>query len=164
MTPRRAAPHPMDSPRRRPPRALVRTGYVLALAGHLLGCGGQNPELTGEEARKRLPEEVARLVPDDAILCHDEEGHEGTYRLWILRAPGGKRIEFPKRKGLEHHEMPVSALETILRSKLPSLGRGQPVDRHCRYTHWRARDGHEIQIREIVTDQGWFASVERVRM
>ncbi|MFO0907142.1 MAG: hypothetical protein U0794_02060 [Isosphaeraceae bacterium] len=140
-------------------------GWTLALSALLLGCGGSRSlELTGDEVRKRLPEEVSSLVPADAILCHDEEGQHGAYRLWILRKPAGSRIEYPKRRGLEHHAMPTTALESLLRSRLPSLDSGTPVDRHCHYTHWRATDGSEIQVREIVTDQGWFASVERVRM
>jgi hypothetical protein len=29
-----------------------------------------------------------------------------------------------------------------------------------RFTHWTLAGGSEIQIREIVTDRGWFASIE----
>jgi hypothetical protein len=137
----------------------------LLLAGCPGGNGGRSLELTGGEARGRLPEAVVDLVPADAILCHDEEGQEGAYHLWILRRPGGTWLEIPDRErpGFESHDMPPSALEVILQSKLPSLDRGRPLERRCRYTHWHDRDGAEILIREIITDQGWFAGVERVK-
>ena len=152
------------SGRSRCPHRSLSVGLVLALAGHLAGCDGpRSLELTGEEIRRRLPGEVVELLPTGSILCHDEEAQGGAYHLWILRKPGGTWLAFPGRKRVEHHSMPTSALETILRSKLPSLDRGQPVERRCRYTHWPAKDGAEIQVREIITDQGWFASVERVR-
>lgn len=153
----------------RPPSQSLRrvhlAGLFISVVGCFAGCGGsRNLELTGEKARHRLPRDVFGIIPEDAILRHEEEGEEGGYHLWILHKPGGKWITFPKRKGLEHHTMPTSALEAILQSKLPSLERGEPVERRCLYTHWTAGDGAEIQLREIITDQGWFASVERMRL
>lgn len=157
-------PHP---PRpSRPPRRTLSAALALALAGSFAGCGGpRSLELVGGELSQRLPAEVMKVIPADAVLCLDEDDQEGAYHIWILRKPGGTWIEFPKRKRIdfEHHSMPPTALETILESKLPSLNRGQPLERRCRYTHWRGEDGDEFQVRELVTDQGWFGSVERVR-
>jgi hypothetical protein len=151
--------------RSHPTRRALAAALILALAS---GCeGARSLELTGEEARRRLPAELAAIVPADAILCHDEQGHGGDYHLWIVRQPGGTWLEFPKRKGLDHHTMPTSALASILKSKLPSLDPGSPAEPRCRFTHWCADDndvGAEFQVREIITDQGWFASLERVRM
>ncbi len=142
-----------------------------ALAG---GCGrpescGILLELTGDELRRRLPEEVAGAVAEGAVLCLDEPRSDGAYHLWILRHPGGTWLSFPPRRpGRRHphetHEMPPSALESILRSRLPSLTTGNLREPRCRLTHWRSADGAEIQVRELITDQGWFASVERVAM
>jgi len=64
----------------------------------------------------------------------------------------------------EKHEMPASAIESIIRSKLRSMSIGRPEQPRCRYTLWRSSDGAELQVRELITDQGWFASVERVAM
>lgn len=60
--------------------------------------------------------------------------------------------------------MPPSAQEGLFRSRLPGIDRGKPAEPRCHCTHWTAADGAAIQVRELVTDQGWFASVERVRM
>lgn len=142
-------------------------GAVLALAA--VGCspdgGGTSLELTGPEALGRLPEGVLELIPADAILCHDEEMQNGDLHLWIVRKPGGTWLTFPaKTKGLDHHDMPPSALLSILGDRLPALKAGEPSERRCRFTHWPTAEREEIQVREIVTDHGWFASVERVRM
>ena len=58
----------------------------------------------------------------------------------------------------------LKAENQILRSRLPSLAPGAPTEPRCRFTHWRLADGAEVQVREVVTDRGWFASVERVAM
>lgn len=145
---------------RRPSSAAL----VLTLATCIAGCGGpRSLELSGAEMRRRLPEEVGAIVPAGAILCLDEEGQDGAYRVWILRKPGGELITFPGRSKVETHWMPTSAIETVLQARLPTLRRGAPAQRHCRYAHWRSRDGAEVQVREILTDQGWLATVERVR-
>ncbi len=132
------------------------------------GCGrsgGAGPELSGPEALARLPKEVTSQLPQDVVLCLDESGHDGAYRLWVLRRPDGSRLRFaPKPKGMESHEMPASALRSLLVSRLPSLDLGGPADPQCRLTHWRLADGAEVQIRELVTADGWFASVERVAL
>jgi len=155
-----------------PPR--VRTGpsiaFLAAVAAVALaspGCMERDAtlELTGPEALKRLPPEVAALIPDDSVLRLDQDRADGAYRIWILQRPGGTRLEFsPKPRGMDQHRMPPSALESILQARLPSLERGRPLESHCWFTHWRLADGAEIQIRELVTEQGWFASVERVAM
>ncbi|WP_435020139.1 hypothetical protein TA3x_001667 [Tundrisphaera sp. TA3] len=147
----------------------IRFVRLLILLAAASGCGGglgvASLELSGPEARGRLPESVAGLIPEGAILCLDEERHDGALHQWILRDPAGTWLAFPAGKGgPERHDMPPSALETILASRLPGLDRGTPREKRCRYTHWTAPDGAEIQVREILTDRGWFASVERVRM
>lgn len=148
------------------------TIYVLILLFLALldipGCGeaspaGRDDALSGKEAIARLPEEIASLLPSGLILCHEEERSDGDYRLWIVRSPDARLLEFPQRnrRGLEHHELPPTALESILRRR-PTLDFGRPQGR-CRFTHLPANDGGEIQIRELLTDQGWFASVEKVK-
>jgi hypothetical protein len=138
----------------------------MALAS--LGCGqrgGVALELRGPEALARLPREAAELIPEDSILCLDEARRDGAYRLWILRRPGGAWLSFAeKAKRAEQHRMPSSALEAVLRTRLPSLESGRPLEPHCRFTHWKLADGAEIQVRELITERGWFASVERVAM
>jgi hypothetical protein len=144
--------------------AVALIGWALAVAG----CGRSGStslELVGPDALARLPKEVASLLPEDVVLRLDETGHDGDYQLWILSRPDGSRLHFtPKVKGLESHEMPPSALRSLIVSRLPSLDLGGPSDTHCRLTHWRLPDGAEIQIRELVTQKGWFASVERVAL
>ncbi len=104
------------------------------------------------------------MLPPDAVLCLDETAEGETYRLWIIRKPGGTWLHFPpKLPGFEQHDMPPATLESVLTTKLPSLERGRPIERRCRYTHWHGEGGTEFQTREIVTDQGWFASVEQFR-
>lgn len=141
---------------------------VLAMMMAPCGCSerdGAIRDLTGPEALARLPKEVAALVPADSILRLDEDRPDDAYRLWILHRPGGSPLAFePKPRGMDQHQMPPSALEAILQTRLPSLERGRPLEPHCRFTHWRLADGAEIQIRELVTEQGWFASVERVAL
>lgn len=153
------------------PRKSLPTAFrILVAAVAMAACGcserdGAIRDLTGLEALERLPEEVAALVPEDAILRLDEDRADGAYRIWILQRPGGTWLEFkPKPRGMDRHQMPSSALESILQSRLPSLERGRPLEPHCRFTHWRLADGAEIQIRELITEQGWFASVERLAM
>ncbi|OJW19929.1 MAG: hypothetical protein BGO49_10390 [Planctomycetales bacterium 71-10] len=139
-----------------------------------LGCGragGYVGEQTGPEARRRLPAEVAELIPEDAVLCLDDARPDGSYRIWILRRPGGTWLDVPKaRPGgkaatqADSHDMPATALLGVLRSRIPGLDPGEPKEPRCRFTHWKSSDGVEIQVRELITDHGWFASVERVAM
>lgn len=133
----------------------------------LLAAGCSDPkslELVGDELRRRIPEELTRVLPPDAVLCLDETAGGEKYRLWILRRPGGTWLHFPKKlPGFEQHNMPPATLESVLTTKLPSLTRGRPIERRCRYTHWHGGGGTEFQTREIITDQGWFASVEQFR-
>ncbi|WP_165245614.1 hypothetical protein [Paludisphaera soli] len=148
-------------------RAALAVGLVAwtLLAPGCWGSGAASLELVGPEALARLPRAVASQLPDDVVLCLDETGHDGDYRLWILRRPEGSRLQLsPKLKGLESHEMPASALRSLLVFRMPTLDLGGPSDSHCRLSHWRLPDGAEIQIREIVTEKGWFASVERVAL
>lgn len=154
-------------PRRRTP------ALILALAS-AIGCGRAGDdfeELTGPEALRRLPGQVAELAPADAVLCLDDGRPDGSYRIWILRRPGGTWLDLPRARlggkaagGPDSHDMPATALLGVLRSRLPSLAPGAPTEPRCRFTHWRLADGAEVQVREVVTDRGWFASVERVAM
>jgi len=141
---------------------------VAAMAMASCGCrerGDAAPELTGPEALARLPTEAVELIPEDSILCLDETRQGGNYRIWILRRPCGGWLAFPeKSKRIEQHRMPSTALEAVLRSRLPSLESGRSREPHCRFTHWRLTDGAELQVRELITERGWFASVERVAM
>jgi hypothetical protein len=125
-------------------------------------------ELSGPEARRRLPAEVADLVAEDVTLCLDEARSDGTYHLWILRHSGETWMRAPKlprgRGRAETHDMPASAIESLIRSRFPSMSMGRPEQPRCRFTHWKSSDGAELQVRELITDQGWFASVERVAM
>ncbi|MDX2037646.1 MAG: hypothetical protein SFX72_13420 [Isosphaeraceae bacterium] len=149
-------------------RSLASALVAAACAAAAGGCGfaSAQPELVGPAALERLPESVRGLVPSDSILAHEEEGRDGGYRLWILRKPGGSRIEFPRRDrkhtDYEHHDLPASALLGLIQAKAPQLERGTPVDPKCRFTHWTATDRAEIQMRELITDRGWFASIERL--
>lgn len=156
------------------PRPLLRaTALAWALAASA-GCGpaaGGFEESTGPDALRRLPGQVAELVPADAVLCLDDARPDGSYRIWILRNPDGDWLDVPKSgpRGRpaarpDSHDMPPTALLGLLRSRLPGLDPGEPSGRRCRFTHWRLPDGAEVQVREIVSDRGWFASVERVAM
>lgn len=112
----------------------------------------------------RLPQSIRGLVPEATVLCFEEQGEGGSYSLFLLRNPGGDWLPAPKKKpaGWEQHRMPATALEGLIATKLPSLTTGKPKEPRCLLTHWRDADGAEIQVRELVTEQGWFASVERV--
>lgn len=157
-------PRHAPTPSSRPCREAARTAALLVTLLMLAGCTGpRGVEWDGDEARRRLPREVAAIVPPAAVLCHDEVREEEGYHLWILRQPAGAWLAFPPLKGFEQHAMPASAIEAVLRAKVPHLPRGHSPDRRCRYSHWRADDGAEVQVREVITDQGWFATVERVR-
>ncbi|AMV39253.1 hypothetical protein [Planctomyces sp. SH-PL62] len=141
---------------------------LVAFALMLSGCSPRTAaslELVGRDVRSRVPEQLAALLPDDVVLCLDEERQDGEYRLWILRGPGRERLRFPASlRGLESHRRPTSALTNLLAARLPSLTARSPSESHCRFTHWRLPDGAEIQIREVVLEAEWFASVERVAM
>ena len=157
-------------------RCDLRSTWILAAFAGVFAAAGCGPggadslELSGPEARRRLPAEVADLVAEDVILCLDDTRSDGAYRLWILRRPGGtwmRTPEAPKSRGRgkpEMHDMPASAIESLIRSRLPSMMTGKPERPRCRFTHWKSSDGAELQVREFITDQGWFASVERVAM
>ncbi len=152
------------------PRRSTRAAVVVWALISAIGCGrGGFPEATGPEALARLPGQVAELVPEDAVLCLDDARSDGSHRIWILRRPGGTWLTFPTAgpRGksaiqTETHETPATALTGVLRTRLPSLDPGGPIGGRCRFTHWRLPDGAEVQVRELVTDRGWFASVERV--
>ena len=132
-----------------------------------VGCGTPAPtaiDIRGAEMIGRLPASVRDQVPPRSVLRFEERGEGGAYSLQILHESGGERLATPKKKptGWEQHRMPATALEGLLATKLPSFPLGQTRESRCLLTHWRDPDGAEIQVREIVTDQGWFASVERV--
>ncbi|WP_337174646.1 hypothetical protein [Paludisphaera sp.] len=153
------------------PARLAALAWALALAAGGCGEGGGFVERSGAEALRRLPPEVADLVPEDAVLCLDEARADGDYRIWILRRPGGTWLDLPaerpRAKGapqVESHDMPPSALLGVLRSRTPGLDPGEPAEPRCRFSHWKLPDGAEVQVRELVTDRGWFASVERVAL
>ncbi len=141
---------------------------ILAFAAGCGNGGGESLELSGAEARRRLPAEVAELIAEDTILCLDETRSDGAYQLWLVRRPEGTWMRTPQasrgREKPETHDMPATAIESIFRSRLPSTSVGKPDPPRCRFTHWKASDGAELQVRELITDQGWFASVERVAL
>lgn len=128
------------------------------------GCArtGTQAERSGEAMRRDLPEELARLLPADVIECHRESATApAPYTLRIFRRPGGTWLEFPKKlPGLERHDLPARVLEGLLAAKVPGLDAGRPRSGVSRFTHW-SRGNVEYQVREIVTDLGWFASVEQ---
>lgn len=140
--------------------------WALALVGVWTGCapsGGTLLDLKGADAKERLPAEIASLLGGDVVLCLDEQKADGAYHLWLLRRPGGEWLDY---KGLkprpERHEMPAPAVESLFASRLPALPRGKADPARCRHAHWRGRDGADLHVKEIVTDLGWFASVERL--
>lgn len=147
-------------------RAVRAAAWVgVALASALpAGCGGQphQAERSGAELRRELPDELARLLPAAAIECHRESANSpGPYTLRIFRCPEGRWLEFPAGlPGLERHDLPASVLGRILAAKARGLEVGTPRGEVCRFTHWRRGDA-EFQVREIVTDRGWFATVEQ---
>jgi hypothetical protein len=130
------------------------------------GCtrSGPSSERSGEEMRRELPEPLSRLLPPDVVeCCHETAQSPATYQLWIFRRPGGSWLDFPKKlAGRERHDLPAQILEGMLAAKAPWLAPGRLQSTTCRYTHWTNGDT-AYQIREIVTDRGWFASVEEFR-
>lgn len=161
----------MLSDRGEPTRAAILACWALASALGCGGAGGAFEEISGPGALRRLPAQVAELAPPDVVLCLDDARPDGSHRIWILRHPGASWLDIPtgspRGKSAirpESHDMPPSAVLGVLRSRMPGLDPGEPAERRCRLTHWRLPDGAEIQVREILTDRGWFASVERVAM
>jgi hypothetical protein len=155
----------------RPVRAAILASWALASAFGCGDAGGRFEEMSGPEALRRLPAQVAELTPPDVVLCLDDARPDGSYRIWILRHAGGSWLKIPTGSSRDKsasrpdsHDMPPSALLGVLRSRLPDLDPGEPAERRCRFTHWRLPDGAEVQLRELLTDRGWFASVERVAM
>lgn len=144
-------------------RAAAWAGIALASALPA-GCGGppRQAERSGAELRRELPDELARLLPGTAVECHRESaGVPGPYTLRIFRCPGGDWLEFPAGlPGLERHDLPASVLGRTLAAKVPGLEVGTPRGEVCRFTHW-GLGAAEFQVREIVTDRGWFATVEQ---
>lgn len=129
------------------------------------GLGQASLERTGPESRGDLPGSIRGILPESAILCLEEATQEGAVRRWIFRDPAGTWLGTPGSPVRpERHDMPPSALESILATRLPALDRGTLRERKCRYTHWKEADGSEVQVREIVSDRGWFACVEQVRI
>lgn len=155
-------------------RRSVRAAALVCVLLPAVGCGRGSAafqETSGPEALRRLPDRLPELVPEDAVICLDDARQDGRYRIWILRDPGGTWMDFSKatpggKKGVkvESHDMPPTTLLGVLRSRTPGLKPGKPKEPRCRFTHWKAPDGAEIQTRELITDHGWFASVERVAM
>lgn len=147
----------------------------LILAG-LAGCTPtESPERSGPEMLGELPAGIAEELPDDVILCHRESTETpAKYQLWIFRSPAGALREIPSAKGAagpakprkaedtERHDLPASILVRILAAKVPRLEVGTPRADVCRYSHWTAGDA-EYQVRQVVTDRGWFATVEQFR-
>ena len=129
------------------------------------GCGhSMTPERSGSQMRLDLPDDLARLLPDGVIECHHEsDENPEPYALWIFRDPEGHLLDFPSElPGFERHELPGAVLARLLESKVPRLRPGPPRGGACRYSHWTTGDT-EYQVREFVTDGGWFASVELFR-
>ncbi|WZO97808.1 hypothetical protein EP7_004859 [Isosphaeraceae bacterium EP7] len=128
------------------------------------GCGttGQ-AERSGEEMRQELPTELAALLPADVAICHAESvDGEISYRLWVVRREKAELLTLPKSlRGVERHELPATVLTQMLTLKAPGLEHGTPVGKTCRFTHWDGT-GCEYQAREVVTDRGWFATLERI--
>lgn len=58
--------------------------------------------------------------------------------------------------------LPASVLERVLAAKAPWVEPGRSQPDVCRFTHWTRGDA-EYQVREIVTDRGWIATVEQFR-
>lgn len=136
---------------------------VSALAGG--GCAPSSPSVSpaGGPASGELPPELAGLIPPGATLCHSEAvDSPAAYRLWIFRDPEGAMLEFPDGlPGFERHDLPGSILDGFLGAKAPRLERGNLRGQACRFTHW-AGGGAEYQVREAMTDRGWFATVEQL--
>lgn len=44
-------------------------------------------------------------------------------------------------------------------AKAPAVRLGAPRQPRGRFTHWRLGEA-EIQVREVITENGWFASLE----
>lgn len=129
--------------------------------------------------RRGLPTELSRLLTADVVLCHHEAAESpAQYQLWIFRHPHGAYLDLPVQApskgrsrrgerrhlheggGPERHELPTSVLERMLAAKAPWVEPGRSQPDVCRFTHWASGDA-EYQVREIVTDRGWFASVEQ---
>jgi hypothetical protein len=131
--------------------------------------------------RRGLPTELSRLLPADVVQCHHEAFESpAPYQLWIFRHPHGSYLDFPVqasregrsrpverrhlKKGAqpERHELPASVLTRILAAKAPWVEPGRSRRDVCRFTHWSKGEA-EYRVRELVTDRGWFASVEEFR-
>jgi len=148
-------------------RSIIRTTLVIVLIAAVAGCrpGPLGPAVGGDVALEGLPGEVAALMPEGAVLCLDETARDGAYRLWIIRGPGARRIDLPRKpRGIESHDRPASALRNLLTARLPNLVIGDPAEPRCRFTHWKLAEGAEIQIREWIAGGEWFASVERIAL
>ena len=110
-----------------------------------------------------MPAELTRLIPAQAVLKHAESTDAPTeYRLWLFQSPAGDWLNWPTDiKGLERHDLPGAVLDGLFASRLSRLDRGNLRQVPCRFTHWMEA-GVEYQVREAVTDQGWFASFEQL--
>lgn len=137
-------------------------GFWLGLA--LIGCGpSSSSEQPAAAIARSLPGDLAALLPEGATLCHSESATEPiNYQLWIFRRPESAYLEFPEKlPGLERHDMPASVLLRLIKAKAPWLDPGPANDGACRYTHWTSGDA-ELQVREITTPSGWYASIESI--
>lgn len=128
------------------------------------GCGpAGGPSGPVVKPGVELPGVLAALLPAGSTLLHSESTDAPTeYRLWLFRGPGPRLVALPEDvKGLEKHDLPGAVLDGLLGSRCPRLDRGDLRRVTCRFAHW-SRDGVEYQVREALTDQGWFASLEQL--
>jgi hypothetical protein len=148
----------------KPEVAPSRTWFLMVATLLACGCGpSAASERSGPEMRRSLPKEVDSLMPGDAILCHQESGEKPmAYSLWIFRGPGKDYLALSEElPGKERHNLPEGVLGRVFASKAPWVETGQATSGECRYTHWK-RGEVEYQVREMITDRGWFASVEQI--
>ncbi len=129
------------------------------LAPIVVGCGDNTPDPL---LHPDLPDELTDLFPDDATIVHRESGDEPIpYDLWLIRGSSESFLDLPAAwTGLETHELPESILRRLFEAKASGTQLGASAGGPCRFTHWSS-DQTEFQARELVTDRGWFATLER---
>jgi hypothetical protein len=134
---------------------------AVLLACAVAGCGAEETRRGAGDLRAALPVELAERLPPGLEVCFDEASdHPAAYRLWLVRAPGHQWLEPPRTLGAGHpHELPERILRGMFAAKAPGIDLGAPRHPRGRSTHWKLGEA-EVQIREIVTENGWFASVE----
>lgn len=146
--------------RLRPGRISSRTSIVGALL-LLIGCGPTvSVELSGAEMLREVPAGLVEFLPEDAVLCHDERSDDGTYRLWILRSPSRTLLKLPDDlPEFQQRRLPASVLVRILDRTAPWLDPGEAEGDSCSFARWHG-EGADLQVREILTPNGWYATVE----